>query len=520
MKKGNALNCLRTLLAAVFVFLITTTGYLGQSISFGSDWTSTPQEWIPYIEKKPWTEPWTGLNIGIKGTKGTKGTYSYGTEKKVFNIKSKSWDTNFKKDSFYFLYKPMKGDGQITARIINISNEKQVPRAGLMIRSDLTDSSSFVMTSISSGGLTEMHRRLKTGEICETTETPFNTPCWLKLVKRGNIFYSFCSEDGCKWKIIGTEVVDMKKEVYIGIALASRLIKYECSITVSDVAVRPVEKVDIVDDPEQAEITGTLKNVYDIERVYDVEYGKVGNTILKLNIVRPKVKLRKPMPVIVWIHGGAWVGGDKNDNMGRLTTFAQKGYFCVSVGYRLANRTTVFPAQIEDCKCAIRYLRAKAKDYNIDPEKIGVWGHSAGGHIAGIIGATNGVKELDGNGGWSSYSSDVQAACVWSGTPDLRGITAKRGDAICTMLGERPQDNLKKAEMASPVAHITKDDPPFLLMYGKKDPIVPFQSGSYYYDCLKQSGVNVTLEFVDDAGHELYRQSCYQKVLEFFDGMK
>ena len=118
----------------------------------------------------------------------------------------------------------------------------------------------------------------------------------------------------------------------------------------------------------------------------DVEYGQAGDRQLKLDIIRPKDASVSPRPAIVFIHGGGWRRGDKAGGIRRLAMFAASGdYFCASVGYRLTDEAT-WPAQIHDCKAAIRFLKAKADEYNIDPKRIGVWGTSAGGHLVSMLG--------------------------------------------------------------------------------------------------------------------------------------
>ncbi|NLJ41085.1 MAG: alpha/beta hydrolase, partial [Clostridiales bacterium] len=150
-------------------------------------------------------------------------------------------------------------------------------------------------------------------------------------------------------------------------------------------------------------MTDNLKNTNleaeGVEIISNIEFGKGGKRLLLLDAFRLKGKQDKPMPVIIWIHGGGW--SDPNlDKMYRpesqIIRLVKRGYFCVSIEYRLSTES-VFPAQIQDCKCAVRFLRAKADEYNIDPEKIGVWGESAGGHLAALLGVTEDVKEFEGN---------------------------------------------------------------------------------------------------------------------------
>ncbi len=190
----------------------------------------------------------------------------------------------------------------------------------------------------------------------------------------------------------------------------------------------------------------------DVEWVKDVEYGVGGERKLLLDIVRPKHPPAGPMPVLVWVHGGAWLGGDKSSGIWRLAPYAQKGYFCATISYRLS-QVAVFPAQIEDCKCAIRYLRAHARKYNIDADRIGVWGSSAGGHLVAMLGTAAEAKDLEGTGGWKAQPSKVQAVCDWCGPSDLLAmpgapshIDRTRADAPeAKLIGGRLADNVEKA---------------------------------------------------------------------------
>jgi len=144
----------------------------------------------------------------------------------------------------------------------------------------------------------------------------------------------------------------------------------------------------------------------DIEVIRDIVCGVGGEKILKINIIRQKKQGTKLLPVIVYLPGGGFLRSDKEVATGRLAALAQRGYIGVAAQYRTSSEAP-FPAQIEDAKCAIRFLRAKAKDYNIDPDHIGVWGASAGGLLAGLLGTTEGISRLEGKGGWGEYSSRV-----------------------------------------------------------------------------------------------------------------
>ena len=252
----------------------------------------------------------------------------------------------------------------------------------------------------------------------------------------------------------------------------------------------------------------------DVEVVLNVEYGKGGGRPLKLDILRPKNTPEKPMPAVVFIHGGGWRGGKKEGGVPRLIPFAQHGYFCASIEYRLSGEA-VFPAQIEDCKCAIRFLRAKAKEYNVDPDRIGVWGASAGGHLVALLGTSGGAKELEGKGGWEKHSSRVQAVVDCFGPTDLVKIVedAAKGSVqgrmgfdtannpVALLLGGPVDQNKDKAVKASSVTYVSKDDPPFLILHGDQDPLVPLSQSESLNAALKNAGVESTLHVVKGAGH-------------------
>ncbi|MDW8026457.1 MAG: alpha/beta hydrolase [Armatimonadota bacterium] len=246
----------------------------------------------------------------------------------------------------------------------------------------------------------------------------------------------------------------------------------------------------------------------DVEILRDVPFGKGGGRTLTMHIIRPKEKPEKPMPVIVWIHGGAWLGGSKDSGIPQLIPFARRGYFGASISYRFSQEAK-FPAQIEDCKCAIRFLRAKAEEFHIDSERIGVWGSSAGGHLAAMLGVAGDVKELEGVGGWEDYSSKVNAVCDWFGPSDF--ISAINEPSVidrtkpncpeALLIGGPLLENKEKAMRASPVTYVTPDDPPFLIMHGDKDMVVPFNQSVLLFEALKKAGVEVTLVRLKGAGH-------------------
>ena len=211
------------------------------------------------------------------------------------------------------------------------------------------------------------------------------------------------------------------------------------------------------------------------------------------------------MPLVVWIHGGAWQAGDKRPCASLFMT--EYGFAAAGIGYRLYPEA-VFPAQIHDCKAAIRFLRANAEKYGIDPNAIGVWGASAGGHLAAMLGASAGVEEADGTiGEHTDVSTEVQAVCSWFGPTDFftmpigrRQFAAGQVPEI-QLLGGRISEKQDLARLVSPVSHISKGDPPFLFMHGDRDPLVPLQQSRLMHDLLTAAGVRSELIVLEGEGH-------------------
>jgi acetyl esterase/lipase len=240
----------------------------------------------------------------------------------------------------------------------------------------------------------------------------------------------------------------------------------------------------------------------------DVEYAKVGNKSLKLDLYLPP-KADDPLPVIVWVHGGAWLGGSKND-AGPTLRFVGRGYAVASVMYRFSGEA-IFPAQIQDCKSAVRWLRANAKTYSLDPDHIGAWGASSGGHLVALLGTAGSVKEFD-TGDNLNFSSRVQAVCDWFGPTDflqmdanaLPGAALKHGPANSPesrLIGGAIQENKEKVARANPITYVSKDSAPFLIMHGDRDPLVPIHQSKLLHDALAKAGVEVKMVPIEGNGH-------------------
>ncbi len=218
----------------------------------------------------------------------------------------------------------------------------------------------------------------------------------------------------------------------------------------------------------------------------------------KLDVFVPKGD--GPFPLVIWVHGGGWEGGSKEGNP--ALTLLDKGFAVAGVNYRLS-RHAAFPAQIHDCKAAVRYLRANAKKYNLNPESIGVWGASAGGHLVALLGTAGDVKDLEGDVGTQDGSSRVQAVCNWFGPTDLLKLSPPfvKNNAVTRLLGGTTGEKKDLAVKADPITHVTADDPPFLIMHGTKDPLVPLSQSELLEAALKKAKVECELCVFKDAGH-------------------
>ena len=258
----------------------------------------------------------------------------------------------------------------------------------------------------------------------------------------------------------------------------------------------------------------------DVRTERNLEYVKDGHERNKLDLYLP-AKSDGPVPVIVWVHGGAWSMGSK-DNCPAVR-FVARGYAVASINYRYSQQAK-YPAQIEDCKAAVRWLRANAKKYNLDPDHIGAWGESAGGHLVALLGTTGDAKELEGAGGNLDQSSRVQAVVDFFGPTDFTQMGKPEQDTpdtpLAKLLGGRVLENKDKAAKANPITFVTKKAAPFLIMHGDKDPLVPHEQSKLLEEALKKSDVEVNLVIVKDAGHRFDQMSTPENrklIEEFFD---
>lgn len=241
---------------------------------------------------------------------------------------------------------------------------------------------------------------------------------------------------------------------------------------------------------------------------------------LKLDLIYPEDR-EKNYPCIVWICGGAWLSMDKSAHLAYLAELARKGFVVASVQYRTSNEAR-FPAQLQDVKAGIRYLRAHAERYHIDPEKFGVMGESAGGYLSCMVALCRDSSYDVGE--YREYSSTVQAACPWYPPTDFRGFPYESAEQCAAspeslLLGKNVLRNQEEALALCPVSLVTEDAPPFLIIHGNQDRTVPFSQGVLMHDALEKAGCDVTLLELEEADHadlRFFQKEVWEEIERFF----
>tara|TARA_R110000850_G_scaffold9033_18_gene33365 strand:- start:2629 stop:3501 length:873 start_codon:yes stop_codon:yes gene_type:complete len=240
---------------------------------------------------------------------------------------------------------------------------------------------------------------------------------------------------------------------------------------------------------------------------------------LALDLYLPVEKSDKPLPVVIWVHGGGWLNGSKDKC--KAAFLAPRGFAVASISYRLTD-VAQWPGQINDCYAAVRWLRENAGDYGLDADHIGSFGSSAGGHLVALMGTRLAGEE--------TVSSRVQAVCDWFGPADLltmppnvvsetRSLEAVSQSNGAKLLGATVRDIPEKAKDASALYQVTSDDPPFLIMHGSEDPGVPIDQSIRLNQALSHAGVDSELFIVEGAGHggpEFSTDEVQTKVADFF----
>jgi acetyl esterase/lipase len=244
-----------------------------------------------------------------------------------------------------------------------------------------------------------------------------------------------------------------------------------------------------------------------VKALRDLEYAHVGEKRLLLDLYRPE-KAEGKLPLIVWIHGGGWQSGSK-DQWRPAAQFIGDGYAVASIDYRLSGEAT-FPAQLEDCKAAIRWLKANAATCNLAADRIAVWGSSAGGHLAALVGTSGDVHDLEGEvGGNLDQSSRVQAVVDFYGPTDLEAFVVtpryeRHADAQSPeskLLGGAVKEVPRKAKRANPITYVDSSDPPFFIVHGADDPVVPPSQSELLHAALEKAGVATELTMLPGNGH-------------------
>ena len=259
---------------------------------------------------------------------------------------------------------------------------------------------------------------------------------------------------------------------------------------------------------------------------FDQPYAGTSNRFQMLDLYLPKQPVDdKPLPVVVFIHGGGWSGGDRKGYAVPAATLAASGkYAAISVGYRLSAEAH-WPQQIFDCKAAIRWIRAHAKELNLDADKIGVTGASAGGHLVTLLGLTGGNKELEGDiGENTSQSSRVTCVVNVCGPTDLalplmQGDAAKNDDpAVSGLLGGKVRKKLELAKEASPLTYVTAEAVPIMTLHGTQDMRVNFTNAEKLDAALKKVGATSLLIPIVGAGHGIpFGPELNKRVQAFWD---
>ena len=243
---------------------------------------------------------------------------------------------------------------------------------------------------------------------------------------------------------------------------------------------------------------------YSYEKKGAIQYAEGSDYQLNCDLYLPRSKTGEPLkaaPVVIAIHGGAWRNGTKISMLRHAIMLARRGYAVMSINYRLAPKHP-FPAQIHDCKQAVRWIRHHAEEYNIDPEQVIVFGYSAGGHLACLMGTAGEGDGLEGEvePPFDKYDSTVQAV-IAGGSPCEFSWIGANSTQLMYWIGATRSQNQDAYDLASPITHVSKEDPPFYLFHGEQDWIVPKESSERFATAIEKIGGKVKLQPVKGSGH-------------------
>jgi len=237
----------------------------------------------------------------------------------------------------------------------------------------------------------------------------------------------------------------------------------------------------------------------------DIPYVSGGHPRQKLDLYLPENADKAPL--IIWVHGGAWLEGSKEDFV--PLDYLAEGYAVACINYRLSQHA-IFPAQIQDCKAAVRWLRAQADQYHLDPQRFGAWGASAGGHLVAMLGTTGHLTEFD-VGENMGVSSRIQAVVDYFGPTDFIQMDEHRlpqgmihntpQSPESLLVGGSIQEMREEVARANPITYVSETTAPFLIVHGDKDPLVPFHQSVLLEAALRKAGMTVQLYTVKGGGH-------------------
>lgn len=266
---------------------------------------------------------------------------------------------------------------------------------------------------------------------------------------------------------------------------------------------------------------GTVK-LLDQPYIEGTKAGKNPDSIQTLDLFVPEGK--GPFPLVIWIHGGGWHGGGKETEAAAMAlTYLPKGLAVAGVNYRYTTDGAPFPAQIEDCNAALAWLRRHAAEYHLDPDRVGVVGHSAGAHLSALM-ATTGDTPLFSKG--LDESVRVQAAVCWAGPFDLDrdrgGWPAKMfvwnaKDQFCQTFFVGGAYSTEQAQKASPASYVKAGLPPMLIVHGAKDESVSIGQATAFVDNVKKAGNDVTYRIEPEKGHSVMSADASKEALAFFE---
>jgi acetyl esterase/lipase len=254
----------------------------------------------------------------------------------------------------------------------------------------------------------------------------------------------------------------------------------------------------------------------------NIPYAGTDNPRQMLDLALP-AKRDKPLPVLAFVHGGGWRSGDKKGGWGRLRPYAASGKLAtVSIGYRLSDEA-IWPAQIHDCKAAIRWLKANADDLGIDRDRIVVYGSSAGGHLVSLLGLTADVPELDGKlGPYTESDTSVAGVINFFGPSGFEqlaqlAVADREGSALRRLFGGPLAERADAIRQASPLAYVKAGAPPFIHFHGTADPIVPYQQSQLLHAALGKAAVPSTLITIDGGKHGFGGSVIENTIQRFLD---